>query len=112
MKIQVCTDSYDKKRLKKYKPKASFNKWEHVISGHWDDSPDHSGHIHFFLANTSSGVWVLQCNERRSENIVAVCEEAPDDLAAKEIAKILYEAVEEDGGKVVDEPTDYGLIDW
>jgi hypothetical protein len=77
-----------------------------------DDSPDHSGHIHFFLANTSSGVWVLQCNERRSENIVAVCEEAPDDLAAKEIAKTLYEAVEEDGGKVVDEPTDYGLIDW
>ena len=112
MKIQVCTDSYDKKRLKKYKPKASFNKWEHVISGHWDDSPDHSGHIHFFLANTSSGVWVLQCNERRSENIVAVCEEAPDYLSAKEIAKILYEAVEKDGGKVVDEPTDYGLIDW
>ena len=44
--------------------------------------------------------------------VVAVCEDASGDVTAKKMSEVLYEAVEENNGKIVDDPTDCGLIDW
>jgi len=48
---------------------------------------------------------------RNLKSIVAVCEDASEDVTAKKMAEVLYEAVEENNGKILDDPTDYGLID-
>ncbi len=60
-------------------------------------------------------LWGMTLEEAQSQEetlVVAVCEDAPEDVTAKKMAEVLYEAVEENNGKIVDGPTDYGLIDW
>ncbi|MCH1441770.1 MAG: hypothetical protein L7W43_19050 [Rubripirellula sp.] len=43
--------------------------------------------------------------------VVAVCEEAPEDVTAKEMVELRYDTIDENNGKVVDDPTNCGLID-
>ncbi len=112
MNIQVETDQAGQRRLKRRVPNKEVKDWNHVISGYWDDSPNHSGRISYWLARTSRGFWALECKAGRTKRIVALCEDAPSDINAKEMAKILYAAVEENDGVVVDEPTDFGLLTW
>ena len=59
-------------------------------------------------------MWGMSLEEAQSQehrHIVAILEEAPDDLSAKDAAKLLYEHVSKNGGKVIDEIDDVGIID-
>jgi len=59
-------------------------------------------------------MWGITLEEAQNEiyqHIVAVCEDAPPGASSKEIGALLYDAVKEESGKIVDESDVPGLLD-
>ena len=59
-------------------------------------------------------LWGMTLEEAQSQEetlVVAVCEDAPEDVTAKEMAELMYDTIEENNGKIVDDTTNCGLID-
>lgn len=59
-------------------------------------------------------LWGTTLEEAQSlvfRRIVAIVQDAPDGMASAEIARILYEIIEANGGKAIDEPDADGLLD-
>lgn len=120
--------------------------WELALSGHWYDSPYHSGHIAYYVRELRPGIWLLKSLERNAilddvteedveagalnddqlqamwgmtleeaqnesfEEIAAAWTNAPTGTTSKEAAKRLYQVVCLEGGKEIDEPSDFGLL--
>jgi len=58
-------------------------------------------------------LWGMTLEEAQAggyRSIVAVCEEAEVEVTREEVALMLYEALKEQDGKIVDEPIQFGLI--
>jgi hypothetical protein len=58
-------------------------------------------------------MWGMSLEEAQNaeyRRIVAVCFDAPPESSSKEIANVLYDAICEAGGKVVEEPDSVGLL--
>ena len=91
--------------------------------GTWSQSPYHGGAIMYLLANPQPGKWLLQSGEWSEEEdefndatdydrIVAVAEGVPADLAAAQVARMLYDAwVATKQAKVITEQELEGLLD-
>lgn len=54
-------------QLEVYRPVDPGSRWELVISGHWSESPFHSGHIAYYVHKASPGTWVLNAIERNAD---------------------------------------------
>ena len=59
-------------------------------------------------------MWGMSLEEAQNQEfrmIVAVIEDAPEDVQPAEIARILYEEIQKHGGKVIDESDSEGLLE-
>jgi hypothetical protein len=59
-------------------------------------------------------LWGTTLEEAQSASynrIVAICIDAPQDAQSHEIAELLYDAIEEAGGTIVEEPDGFGILD-
>lgn len=46
------------------RPEGETTDWTLLISGHWSDSPAHSGHVTYNLGKTEAGAWLLERVQR------------------------------------------------
>ena len=58
-----------------------------------------------------SGTTLEEAQNARYNRIVAICIDAPQDAQSHEIAELLYDAIEEAGGTIVEEPDGFGILD-
>ena len=63
MTIITCVN-YPDDELEKYRPDIDEANWEIIISGYWSDSPNHSGHIGYYIHKTPSSTWLVNAVER------------------------------------------------
>ena len=97
--------------------------WELVMMGSWSQSPYHNGRLSYWLAQIGRGRWALRQESwtredpawddyRDYKKVVALLEDAPDDLAPVDAAKALYGAIlKSPYGKIIEEAHLPGLLD-
>jgi hypothetical protein len=97
--------------------------WELVIMGSWSQSPYHNGRLSYWVAQVGRGRWLLRLESwtredagwddyRNYKEVVALLEDAPDDLAPVDAAKALYGAIlKSPYGKAIEEAYLPGLLD-
>lgn len=83
---------------------------ELVIGGYWSQSPNHSGHLSYYLTRSHTGAWVMTARTGAFEKIVAICSDAAFSDTASSVARAMYDAVVAAGGAEIEEDIESGLI--
>lgn len=60
MKENIGEIIYDSGYLDEYSIKNRNNNHRFVLSGHWHESPYHSGYISYYIDKNEDGVWILE----------------------------------------------------